>query len=161
LSHVRVRCTGLIIQNDCVLLVEYNEDGIHYNLPGGGLEPGETIKEGVFREVFEETSAEVIVGPLAMVYEMAPHNQSGEYSDQEPHAVSMIFECTLRQHAVPRLPLHPDPHQSAVKWMPLQELDNIVLFPNIKDQIRAYAASMRNIELIEDHQLQRQVFHEE
>ena len=53
MSHVRIRCTGLIIENNSVLLVEYDDNGIHYNLPGGGLEPGETILEGVAREVLD------------------------------------------------------------------------------------------------------------
>ncbi|MCA0756201.1 NUDIX domain-containing protein [Paenibacillus sp. N4] len=158
MPHVRIRCTGLIIQNDCVLLVEYSENGIHYNLPGGGLEPGETIKEGVVREVFEETTAEVTVGPLALIYEMAPHKQSGEYSNHDPHSLSLIFECKLKENSIPQLPSKPDPHQSAVKWIPLQELDSIVLFPNIKKEIRTYVENKKNIELIEDHQLERQVF---
>ncbi|WP_333485677.1 NUDIX domain-containing protein [Paenibacillus sp. SYP-B4298] len=158
LSHIRVRCTGLIIEKECVLLVEYEDNGIHYNLPGGGLEPGETIKEGVAREVLEETTAKVTVGSLALTYEMAPHNQSGEYSNQEPHGLHLIFECKLKENSIPKLPNRPDPHQSAVKWVPIDELDSILLFPNIKKEIKAYVETKRNIELIEDHQLERQVF---
>lgn len=122
------------------------------------MEPGETIKEGVIREVLEETTAEVTVGSLAFVYEMAPHKQSGEYSSQDPHGVHFIFECQLKERSTPQLPTNPDPHQSAVKWIPLQELDSILLFPNIKKEIREYVVNKRNIELIEDYQLDRQVF---
>ena len=161
MSHVRIRCTGLIIQKDCVLLVEYNDNGIHYNLPGGGLEPGETIKEGVVREVFEETTAEVTVGSLAIIYEMAPHKQSGEYSNQDPHGLHLIFECKLKVNSIPQLPLKPDPHQSAVKWIPIQDLDSILLFPNIKKEIKSYVENKKNIELVEDHQLERQIFERE
>lgn len=39
MSHVRIRCTALIIENNSVLLVEYDDNGIHYNLPGGDLNP--------------------------------------------------------------------------------------------------------------------------
>ncbi|GAA0358389.1 NUDIX domain-containing protein [Caldalkalibacillus horti] len=155
--HVRVRCTGLIIENDSVLLVEYDDNGIHYNLPGGGLEQGETVKEGVAREVLEETTAEVTVGPLALVYEMAPHNQSGEYREEAPHGIHLIFECKLKEGSTPQLPIEPDLHQTAVKWVPLHDLDSILLFPNIKNEIKAYAENKKNIELVEDHQLERQV----
>ncbi|MFC4777284.1 NUDIX domain-containing protein [Paenibacillus sp. GCM10023252] len=151
----------MIIQNDCVLLVEYDNNGIHYNLPGGGLEPGEIIKDGVAREVLEETTAEVTVGSLALIYEMAPHRQSGEYMNQEPHGLHLIFECSLKENSIPKLPSQPDPHQSAVKWIPVQELDSILLFPNIKEQIKSYVGNKNNIELIEDHQLERQVFERE
>ncbi|MEK6992550.1 NUDIX domain-containing protein [Paenibacillus sp. FSL K6-1566] len=48
--HIRVRPTALVIQEERILLVEYSdENGIHYNLPGGGAEPGETITAGVLR----------------------------------------------------------------------------------------------------------------
>jgi 8-oxo-dGTP diphosphatase len=37
-----------------VLLVEFNDEtGLHYNLPGGGVEPGESVIEALEREVRE------------------------------------------------------------------------------------------------------------
>ncbi|WP_036717279.1 NUDIX domain-containing protein [Paenibacillus harenae] len=155
IPHVRIRCTALIVENESILLVEYDDNGIHYNLPGGGLEPGETILEGVAREVWEETAAEVDVGPLALIYEFAPHKQSGDYGSNERHGLHLIFECTLKDYSVPRLPEHPDPHQSAVKWIPIADLDGILLIPNIKEQIRSYMETKKNIDLIEDHRLER------
>jgi 8-oxo-dGTP diphosphatase len=155
MSHVRIRCTGLIIEKNSVLLVEYDDNGIHYNLPGGGLEPGETILEGVAREVSEETTAQVDVGPLALTYELAPHKQSGDYNVNEKHGLHLIFECTLKNNSIPGLPQHPDLHQSAVKWIPLEELDSILLIPNIKQQIKNYMKNKRNIELVEDYTLDR------
>lgn len=153
--HIRVRPTALVVENECILLVEYkDEHGVHYNLPGGGAEPGETLVEGVQREMMEETMSEVYVGPVAMVYECAPHKQSGDYPDS-PHSLNVIFECSLKQGVIPRLPEKTDPHQSAVKWIPITQLDSILLFPNIKDKIKEYVKSRRNIQLIEDHQLDR------
>lgn len=156
MAHVRVRCTGLLLENDHVLLVEYEDNGVHYNLPGGGLEPGETIKEGVAREVLEETATEVEEGALAIVYEMAPHHQSGEYSEQDPHSLHLIFECKLLGSSRPKLPPIPDPNQSAVKWVPIDQLDSILFFPNVKEHIRAYAGNPKTMGLIEDHLLPKQ-----
>ncbi|WP_054957994.1 NUDIX domain-containing protein [Paenibacillus dakarensis] len=155
MSHVRIRCTALIIENDSILLVEYEERGVHYNLPGGGLEPGETIMDGVRREVLEETCADIEVGPIALVYEMAPHKQSGDYNDNEKHGLHLIFECKLKNNSVPHLPSQPDPHQTAVKWIPIHDLDKILLIPNINKQIIDYIQNRRNIEIIEDHRLER------
>lgn len=155
MSHVRIRCTALIIEKDSILLVEYDDKGIHYNLPGGGLEPGETILEGVAREVLEETSAEVAVGPLALIYEFAPHKQSGNYDVNGKHGLHLIFECKLKNNSRPRLPEQPDLHQTAVKWVPLKELDSILLIPNISKQIKDYINNKRNVELIEDFTLDR------
>lgn len=155
MPHVRIRCTGLIIKDDSILLVEYQDNGTHYNLPGGGLEPGETIIDGVIREVYEETNAEVAVGKLALTYELAPHKQSGDYSENESHGLHLIFECTLINHSIPRLPHNPDLHQVAVKWIPINEIESILLIPNISKQIKEYVKNKESITLIEDHQLER------
>jgi 8-oxo-dGTP pyrophosphatase MutT (NUDIX family) len=136
-------------------LVEYDDNGIHYNLPGGGLELGETILEGVAREVYEETTAEVDVGPLALIYELVPHKQSGDYNVNEKHALHLIFECTLKNNSKPRLPQNPDPNQSDVKWIPLEEIDSILLIPNISQQMINYIKNKRNIDFIEDYRLDR------
>ena len=40
---IRVRACALLIQDDAVLLVEFKDEyGLHYNLPAGGVEPGES-----------------------------------------------------------------------------------------------------------------------
>ncbi|MGN7478561.1 NUDIX domain-containing protein [Solibacillus silvestris] len=155
MSHVRIRCTGLIIENNSILLVEYDHNGVHYNLPGGGLEPGETIIEGVAREVFEETSAHVDVGPLALIYEFSPHKQSGDYDVNVKHGLHLIFECILKNNSISKSSLCPDPFQTAVKWVPLENLDSILLIPNINQQIKNYLGNKRNLELIEDYRLDR------
>ena len=41
---IRVKAGALIIENKTVLLIEYfDENGLHYNLPGGGVEARESI----------------------------------------------------------------------------------------------------------------------
>lgn len=152
--HIRVRPTALIIENDQVLLIEYcDEHGVHYNLPGGGAEPGETLVDGVLRELYEETMAEAEVGPLAFVYEFAPHKQSGDYQS-EIHTLNIVFECFLKEGSTPKLPDTPDPDQMAVKWIPIADLNSIILYPNIKDHIKRYIQERKNIELIEDYKLE-------
>ncbi|WP_181909725.1 NUDIX domain-containing protein [Paenibacillus taihuensis] len=154
--HIRVRPTALIIENDSVLLIEYSENGeFHYNLPGGGAEPGETITDSLAREMMEEAAAEVNVGRVAFVYEFAPHKQSGTYdSATTPHALIIVFDCTLKDGSQPRLPDQPDPMQVGVRWIRLDELESIMLFPNVKKQIIRYASKRDSVELVEDYQLE-------
>lgn len=152
--HIRVRPTALIIQDNKVLLIEYEDKfGIHYNLPGGGAEQGETLIEGVKREVLEEAMADIDVGPIAFVYEMAPHHQSGDYT-LDFHGINIIFHCTLKEGSEPRLPDKVDANQTAVRWVSIHELDSIVLYPNIKNQIKEYVKNRRGIEIIEDYMLE-------
>jgi len=64
-NHIRVRACALIIENDSILLVEFkDENGLHYNLPAGGVELNESVVEAVRREAMEEASVDVEVGPL-------------------------------------------------------------------------------------------------
>ncbi len=42
--HIRVSARGIVINNDKILLNGFG-DGEYYNIPGGGVEPGETVKQ--------------------------------------------------------------------------------------------------------------------
>lgn len=154
--HIRVRACALIIHDESVLLIEFqDEHGLHYNLPAGGVEPNESVIEAVKREAREEASADVKVGRIAFVYEYAPHLASYIY-DSAPHGLSLIFDCTLKAGSSPGMPEKPDKNQTGVKWIPLSELDRVVLYPNIKKHILEYAQSRSSyLSLIEEHQLDR------
>ncbi|ANA78534.1 NUDIX domain-containing protein [Paenibacillus glucanolyticus] len=155
--HIRVRPTALVFQDEQILLVEYDdENGVHYNLPGGGAEPGESIVEGALRELYEETMLEAEAGPVAFVYENAPHKQV-RHNISDIHTLYIIFECYPLEGAFPKLPPTPDPNQSDVKWIPLSQLDGIILYPNIRNHIKQYAQERRNIEIIEDYMLDKYV----
>ncbi len=55
-----------------VLLFRYDnvEVGVHWSLPGGGLEAGETSREGALRELGEETGwTDLTPGPLLCTWE--------------------------------------------------------------------------------------------
>ena len=150
--HMRIRACALIIENNNILLVEfYDEKGLHYNLPAGGVEPNESIIEAVRREAMEEASVDVEVGPLAFVYEYAPHLNSHKYG--YTHSLSLMFECEMKDGSTPKMPKNPDENQINVKWIPLSELKNIKLYPNIENHIINYVQNKRNIELIEEQAL--------
>ena len=65
LGHT-IRVTGVLLDQDRLLLVEQRvSEKRGWSLPGGKLEAGETLEEGLLREMREETGLEVrIVKPL-------------------------------------------------------------------------------------------------
>lgn len=62
---------GVVIDEGRVLLIRRGSDPLkgQWSIPGGTLELGETLVQGVARELLEETGLEVRVGPLIEVFE--------------------------------------------------------------------------------------------
>jgi len=133
---IRVAVWAVITRDDHLLLVEFDDPHAkqrwHFNLPGGGVESGETLHEAVMREVLEETGASVNVGELLFVYDLAPR-----WAKMRPH-IRPVFRCLLRtDSAEPGEPQVPDTFQIGVKWIPFAELAKTPLVPDISTQILA------------------------
>ena len=59
------RVTGVVIEDDHILLLNQDTDGPRaWSLPGGKVEDGETLAEALVREMREETGLEVETGRL-------------------------------------------------------------------------------------------------
>ena len=129
-ASIRLTARGVIVRNAAILLVEYlDENGLHYNIPGGGVEFGEPLRTAVQREVMEETCVSATAHDLLFVYEhVTPQSPNA-------HSVSCFFRCTLAPDAIAKMPLKPDLHQTGVKWIPLTEFADILLYPHVNQHI--------------------------
>lgn len=155
MGKFRLRAGALIIENDAILLVEFkndDDDGVHYNLPAGGVEPGETLVEAVIREAKEEASVDIEVGPVAFVYEYQPAKNDYLYGDV--HSVGITFECHLKENSIPKLPDSPDPHQTSVKWIPISQLHTVQIYPEITDDIINFHNKKPYRNYVEEHEIQ-------
>ncbi len=75
------------------ILLMQRSDNAHWGLPGGYMEPGESIDAATAREVREETGVRVEVGRLIGVYSN-PAIQVIEYPDgRRVQAVNLCFEA--------------------------------------------------------------------
>ena len=65
-----MRAGVVVVDGDRVALIKRVREGrTYYTVPGGGVEPGETIAEAAVREAREELGLEVELGePLATVH---------------------------------------------------------------------------------------------
>jgi 8-oxo-dGTP diphosphatase len=75
-----------IIEREGLILLARRSDIGWWNLPGGGLESGETVEEGLRREVREEVCVEVDVVRLV-----------GVYSKPQKNEVVLTFLCRLAE----------------------------------------------------------------
>jgi 8-oxo-dGTP pyrophosphatase MutT (NUDIX family) len=94
-SIIRVCGRACVVKNKKLLLV--NNAGKLWYLPGGHMEPGETLEACAKREVYEETGYEVIIGDIIYCYEFNDHNAKS-------HKIECCFNATVKSEA------------GAVKW---------------------------------------------
>ena len=80
------------------ILLMKRSDNAHWGLPGGYVEPGESVEVATQREVREETGYEIEVGRLVGVYS-DPGSQVIEYEGgRRVQAVNLCFEAVVHSH---------------------------------------------------------------
>jgi len=126
----RVRVSALVRRQERILLCCQVKPGKEYwMLPGGGVEPGETLGDALGRELGEELGLWEELGfegPIAVADSIAPHWTPGD-----KHVIHVVFGCDLSDRSLEHL----ESADSAVRGLRLfsnEELDEIVLHPPIK-----------------------------
>ena len=144
---------AIIIKNNALLLIEFDaESGLHYNFPGGTLEPNESFLDALHREVAEETCAEVCNEQLAFVYEYSPSLSNCRFGKQK--SISFLFYCDLEEGSIPTMPKVPDKNQTAVKWILLENLSDIIVLPNLGAKIvQNHRTAHHKINYVHEHEL--------
>lgn len=91
-AHPVVGVGGIVVAGDRVLLVKRRNPPLQgrWSLPGGRVELGEALVEAVRREIREECSLEVGVGPLVDVVDRIHRDPGGAV---EHHFVLADYLC--------------------------------------------------------------------
>ena len=122
----RVGTKALIIQDGKILLVEYvDRTGLHYNFPGGGIQPNESVEAGLRREIFEETGVRATLGRLLLVGNYFPPDHNFRYGS-EP-GVTLYFEAFVEPGSKAQQPAEPDSNQTGVRWFSLDAVPETLL----------------------------------
>ncbi|HLR51364.1 MAG TPA: NUDIX hydrolase [Candidatus Avamphibacillus sp.] len=111
----RVDVVYALITDDAhekILMVQNNR---HHNwsMPGGGVEKGETLKQALIRETWEETGLTVDIGSIASINE-AFMKKDGN------HALFFTFHAKI---AGGKLDVQDTVGIAEVKWMRIQEAE--------------------------------------
>jgi len=95
-ANTRVRAgVGLIIHNiDGDILLERRSDNGLWGLPGGRIEPGESLLQTALREAEEETGLTIDVTRLLGVYS-GPEDRIVAYSDNVVQLVDILLEESI------------------------------------------------------------------
>lgn len=122
----RVSVYGATISNDKVLLVP-QWDG--YDIPGGGIELGETTEEALVREVFEETGLNVkpvMDNPLCVMNDFFIHPTNGKYY----HYILLYYACALIGGEISTQNFEEDEKEyaNAAEWIDINSLDKLKFY---------------------------------
>ena len=124
-----VAVSAVVLDEDRLLVIRRTDNGL-WSLPGGGMEPGETVSEAVIREVREETGYDVKPTRLVGVFSDPHHVVS--YDDGEVRqSFSICFECALIAGTA-----RPSDESNAVEWIPLAELDQLDMHEANLERVR-------------------------
>ena len=115
----RVGAFAVIFDDGAKVLVSRRVDSGWFNLPGGGVEPDESVPEGLIREVREETGLDVEVGRLV-----------GVYSKPQKHELVLVFRARVTGGS-----LTPSDEADYHAWVSPVELDQVKLLPKHRERI--------------------------
>jgi ADP-ribose pyrophosphatase YjhB (NUDIX family) len=128
--YVRIRAAAIIVEDGRILLVRHLKDGHEYwLLPGGGVDPGETLKDALCRELREEIDLAIVPGELALISEsIAP--------DTSRHMVQLAF---LAERSGNFRVTGFDPRVVGVEWKSIVELAELEMYPAIQHELATAA----------------------
>lgn len=128
-SHVGVY--GIYIKNNAVLLIKKSRGPYKgmYDLPGGRMEPGETMEEGLKREFMEEVGCEPISQTFLSENEYTTENYMGKpFSHFGTYYVVSLSSDDVK--------VIPDGEDSlGAEFISLTELDQVQISPIAKPMI--------------------------
>ena len=124
----------VVDDTDRILLVKRTDNGL-WTIPGGAMEPGETIADCCRREVLEESGIEVVITRLIGIYSNPRHVV--EYADGEVRQqFSVCFACRPTAGE-----LRTSDESSEVGYFTLLELASMEIHPSIRLRITHFGES--------------------
>ena len=129
-GEVRLACSATIFdeKREKVLLTRRADNG-QWCLPGGHIDPGETVSEGCQREVWEETGLRVRVVRLTGVY--SNPDELLVYPDAKAHIFSLNFEVDVTGGEAGL-----SSETTSLEWVPVEQAVNMPLFHSHAERIR-------------------------
>ena len=93
-TEIRAGTSAAIFNESGHVLLEKRSDNGWWGMPGGAVDPSESVEQAIEREVFEETGLRVRVKRLVGVYSDPVNHTIASYPDGSVvHNVNAFFEC--------------------------------------------------------------------
>lgn len=129
-----VPSANVIVSDDTgnILLIRRSDNG-NYSLPGGALDPGESIAQTAVRETEEETGIRCEVTGLVGIYTNPRHVIEYTSNGEVRQEFSIVFTARPVGGAVTT-----SSESSEVLWVPADQAEHLPMHPTMRDRIRHY-----------------------
>ena len=132
-----VGAAALVIDKQDRLLMGFRSDNQQWGIPGGGMEPGETVEETARREAFEETGLTLERLELFGVFSGPEFFYTYPNGDQV-YNVSIVYTCREFKGALSKNEEHAQFH-----FFDPQDLPEAIS-PPVRPVIRQWAMSIQD-----------------
>lgn len=121
-----LRAAAVIVSNNMILL-QKERGGSEYALPGGHIKAGETLKDGLIREISEELDVKILCKRLLWSEECF-----WSCNCKKAHSIAFYYLAELCEGYVITqeafIPQRDNPNV-LVGWMPIGEISGITIYP--------------------------------
>lgn len=131
-NSLKPATSAIVTNSNGEILLQHRVDNSQWGLPGGTMEPGESIAQCLTREVKEETGLDVQPAYLIGLYS-DPAYVVGYTDGEVRQQFSMCFYCTLLGGT-----LRGSDESSEVGFYSVQDIDALHLSPAIRLRIEHY-----------------------
>jgi ADP-ribose pyrophosphatase YjhB (NUDIX family) len=123
-KRLPVRLVGILMKDNKILLLHrIKNDNEYYVFPGGGLEQGETKREGLKREMREETNLEIEIDRLLYIHDYSS-NQQLFYLCKYINGRAKLTEDSDEMRKMEKGDQLYEP-----VWMDIKEFANLLVYP--------------------------------
>lgn len=130
-----IRTRTIVLHEGAMLLHPPSRRGAPWRLPGGGLEPHESLAECARREMLEETGIAVRVGRVAFLREWVVPRLSQARRPGKGYG----YGLEVYHYAYPEVPVaeaRPEvPGMPAARWVPLTDVPALPIWPKELKQL--------------------------
>lgn len=124
-KRIKVRAAGFIFHEDRLLLLEHIKGKKRYwVVPGGGIEPGETVRKALVREMKEELGLDVVESSYLF---------SDEVILPGKHNIDIYFLCSVK--GLDRITVEDSPGIGRFAFFSEKEIQGLTMRPDLRDPI--------------------------
>jgi ADP-ribose pyrophosphatase YjhB (NUDIX family) len=124
--------SAIVTNSHGAILLILRTDNNYWSIPGGGVKPGESLKQATGREVWEETGVDCEVTGLVGIY--ADPNHVAAYDDGEVRQEFSICFTTRMLGGTERT----SAESAEVRFVSSQDLPSYEMHPSIRLRIQHY-----------------------